>query len=307
MALVLRDRVRETSTTTGTGTIALAGAVTGYQTFTSVIGSGNTTYYTISNPGVNEWEVGIGTVGTNTLARTTVLSSSNSGNLVDFTAGNKDVFVTYPSSKSVNLDASSNVSALGTIASGTWNGTTIVTTYGGTGLSSWTAGDLPYYSTGTALSKLGIGTNGQVLKSNGTAPVWDSVSNVAVTTFSAGTTGFTPNSATAGAITLAGTLVAANGGTGQSSYTAGDLLYATGSTTLSKLGIGTNGQALVVSGGTLAWATASATTVNALTITTTGGNAAPATFNGSAAVTIDYSTVGADQAGTAVALSIALG
>jgi hypothetical protein len=108
-------------------------------------------------------------------------------------------------------------------------------------------------------------------------------------------------------LTLTTALPAASGGTGQSSYTAGDLLYATGTTALSKLGIGTNGQALVVSGGTLAWATASGTTTNSLTITTTGGAAAPVTFNGSAARTIDYSTVGADQAGTAVALAIALG
>lgn len=108
-------------------------------------------------------------------------------------------------------------------------------------------------------------------------------------------------------LTLGTALPAASGGTGQSSYTAGDLLYATGTTALSKLGIGSSGQALVVSGGTLAWATPSGTTTNSLTITTTGGAAAPVTFNGSVARTIDYSTVGADQAGTAVAMAIALG
>ena len=286
----------------------MLGAVTGFQAF-SVIGDGNTTYYTIADQAGGNWEVGIGTYVSSgaVLQRTTILASSNSGNKVNFPSGTKDVFVTYPSDKAVYLDASGNVSPLGTVASGTWQATAITTVYGGTGLTTYTAGDLPYYATGTALSKLAIGTNGQILKSNGTAPVWDTVSNLAVTTFSAGTTGFTPNTATAGAVTLAGTLVAANGGTGQSSYTAGDLLYATGSTALSKLGIGTNGQALLVSAGTLAWGTASATTVNSLTISTTGGAAAPATFNGSAAVTIDYSTVGADQAGTAVALAIALG
>lgn len=115
MALVLKDRVRETSTTTGTGTIALAGAVTGYQGFTAAIGNTNTCYYTISNPGTTEWEVGIGTVGTNTLARTTVLASSNSGSLVDFTGGTKDVFVTYPAEKSVNEDASGNVTLTGNL------------------------------------------------------------------------------------------------------------------------------------------------------------------------------------------------
>jgi len=100
MALVLRDRVKETTTTTGTGTVTLAGASTGFQDF-SVVGDGNTTYYTIVLGG--EWEVGIGTYtasGT-TLSRDTVLESSNSGSLVDFSAGTKDVFVTYPAERSV--------------------------------------------------------------------------------------------------------------------------------------------------------------------------------------------------------------
>ena len=100
MALVLADRVQETTTTTGTGTVTLAGATNGYQTFAAV-GDGNSTYYTIA--GISEWEVGIGTYtasGT-TLSRTTVLSSSNSGSLVNFSAGTKNVFVTYPASVSV--------------------------------------------------------------------------------------------------------------------------------------------------------------------------------------------------------------
>jgi hypothetical protein len=173
MALVLADRVQETTTTTGTGTVTLAGAVTGYQSF-AVIGNGNTTFYTIADQGGANWEVGIGTYTSSgtTLARNTVLASSNSGSLVSFTAGTKTVFVTYPSGKSVNLDSSGNVSALGTVASGVWNGTAVTTAYGGTGLASYTAGDLPYYSTGTTLSKLGIGTNGYILTSNGTAPTW---------------------------------------------------------------------------------------------------------------------------------------
>jgi len=100
MALVLADRVKETTTTTGTGTVTLAGAVAGFQSF-SAIGGGNTTYYTIANG--SEWEVGIGTytaAGT-TLSRTTVLASSNAGSLVNFSAGSKDVFCTYPSSKAI--------------------------------------------------------------------------------------------------------------------------------------------------------------------------------------------------------------
>tara|TARA_R110002126_G_scaffold141713_1_gene286844 strand:- start:549 stop:1127 length:579 start_codon:yes stop_codon:yes gene_type:complete len=173
MALVLADRVQETTTTTGTGSVTLDGAVTGFQSF-AVVGNGNTTFYTIADQGGANWEVGIGTYSTTgpTLARTTVLSSSNGGSLVTFTAGTKTVFVTYPSEQSVNLDASNNVSALGTISSGVWNATAITTTYGGTGLTSYTAGDLPYYTSGTALSKLGIGANGFILTSNGTAPAW---------------------------------------------------------------------------------------------------------------------------------------
>jgi hypothetical protein len=76
--------------------------VTGYQSF-SVVGNGNTTYYTIAGQGTAEWEVGIGTYTSSgtTLARTTVLASSNSGSLVSFSAGTKDVFVTYPAGRSV--------------------------------------------------------------------------------------------------------------------------------------------------------------------------------------------------------------
>lgn len=101
MAFVLADRVQETTTTTGTGTITLAGAATGFQSF-AAIGDGNTTFYTIADQTGSDWEVGIGTYtasGT-TLARTTVLSSSNSGSLVNFSAGTKNVFVTQPSSRS---------------------------------------------------------------------------------------------------------------------------------------------------------------------------------------------------------------
>jgi len=104
MTLVLADRVKDTTTTTGTGTVTLSGiAPTGYQTFGAGVGDGNTTYYTIS--GGVEWEVGIGTytaTGT-TLSRSTVISSSNAGGLVTFSAGTKDVFVTYPASRAMQL------------------------------------------------------------------------------------------------------------------------------------------------------------------------------------------------------------
>jgi len=173
MALQLKDRVLETASAPGTGTVTLLGASLGYQSFNTALTSGSTTYYTIADLGGANWEVGVGTfTSPNQLVRNTVLSSSNSGSTVNFSTGTQNVFITYPSSQAIYEDASGNVSPLGTVASGVWNATAIVTTYGGTGLTTYTAGDLPYYTSGTALSKLAIGTNGYVLTSNGTAPVW---------------------------------------------------------------------------------------------------------------------------------------
>ena len=110
MALVLNDRVKETTTTTGTGTFTLAGAVTGFETFGAGVGNSNTTYYAVTLPGSAEFEVGLGTLNgdSSTLARTTVISSSNSDNAVNFSAGTKTIFCTIPASKSVFLDASGN-------------------------------------------------------------------------------------------------------------------------------------------------------------------------------------------------------
>ena len=112
MALVIDDRVKETSTTTGTGTLDLSGAVSGFQTFVAGVGDGNTTYYAIVNRDADEWETGLGTVtdaSTDTLARTTVIASSNSDSAVSFSSGTKDVFTTLPASKAVYKDGSSDV------------------------------------------------------------------------------------------------------------------------------------------------------------------------------------------------------
>jgi len=132
MALVLKDRVKETTTTTGTGTVTLAGAVSGFQSF-SVIGNGNTTYYAIVDQTNGAWEVGLGTytsTGT-TLSRNTILESSNAGSAVNFGAGSKEVFVTYAAEKAVDVDLSQTLNnktlaspvlttpTLGTPASGT--------------------------------------------------------------------------------------------------------------------------------------------------------------------------------------------
>jgi hypothetical protein len=178
MPLVVKDRVKETTTTTGTGTITLAGAATGYQSF-SAIGNGNTTYYCIAGQTTSEWEVGIGTytsAGT-TLSRTTVLASSNAGSLVTFSAGTKDVFVTYPSGRAVLVD-----------------GTTIAT-YG----MSATQGDIIYASATDTFSRLAKdATATRYLSNTGASnnPAWAQV-NLA-------------NGVT-------GTLPTANGGTGNTS------------------------------------------------------------------------------------------
>ena len=109
MPFIIADRVRETSTTVGTGSIALAGAVTGYRTFGSVLASTDTTFYTIADQGGPNWEVGIGTfTAPSTLARTTVLSSSNGGSLVNFTSGTKDVFISLTASRT-NVSDQPNV------------------------------------------------------------------------------------------------------------------------------------------------------------------------------------------------------
>jgi hypothetical protein len=138
MALVLKDRVLETASSPGTGTVTLLGASTGYQSFANGVGNANTTYYTIATVGGAEWEVGLGTYASsnNTLTRNTVFASSNGGNLTNFSSGTQSVFVTYPAGKSINLDASNNVSALGNITLGTWNANTIGVAYGGTGVTS---------------------------------------------------------------------------------------------------------------------------------------------------------------------------
>jgi hypothetical protein len=137
MALQLKDRVLETASSPGTGTVTLLGATTGYQTFANGVGNSNTTFYTIADIGGANWEVGLGTYysANNSVVRNTVISSSNGGNLANFSSGTQSVFVTYPAEQAVYL-SNGNVSALGNITLGTWNANTIGVAYGGTGVTA---------------------------------------------------------------------------------------------------------------------------------------------------------------------------
>lgn len=241
MPLVLADRVRETTITTGTGTITLAGAVTGFQSF-SVIGDGNTTYYTIAGQGTNEWEVGIGTYtasGT-TLSRDTVLASSATApNKTSFSAGTKDVFVTYPAARSVNVDGSSiDTFGLGAAqgdllyASGANNfvllpksatATRYLANTGSSNNPQWdqinlangVTGTLPLGNGGSGQTNAqaamnafaGAVTSGQYLRGNGTNVVMSAIQAADVPTLNQNTTG---NAATATTATTANALNSAN-------------------------------------------------------------------------------------------------
>jgi hypothetical protein len=154
MPLVLADRVKESTTTTGTADFVLAGADTGFQSFSAGVGANNTTYYAVGLGA--DWEVGLGTLSSDglTLARTTVLQSSNSDTKVSFAAGAKSVFVTYPADKAVLIDASQTLS--NKTISGSSN------TLSNINLASQVTGTLPIANGGTgatsassALSNLG--------------------------------------------------------------------------------------------------------------------------------------------------------
>lgn len=171
------------------------------------------------------------------------------------------------------------ITGVGTLTAGTWNGTAIASGYGGTGFSTYATGDIIYASATDTLSKLAAGTNGYILTLAAGVPTWAAAPASGVTTISFGTTGLTPSTASSGAVSVAGTLVAANGGTGQSSYTVGDLLYASGTTTLSKLPDVATGSVLVSGGVGVSPAYSTTPTVTSITAPThLGGTAVSSTL-----------------------------
>lgn len=179
MALVLKDRVKETCSAPGTGTVTLLGATTGYSSF-SVIGNANTTYYCIADQGGNNWEVGIGTYtasGT-TLSRDTVLSNSlGTTAKIDFSSGTQDVFVTYPAEESVYVNGS-------TITPG--SSASLPVTSGGTGQTSYTNGELLIgNSTGNTLTKATLTAGSNVTITNGAGSITIAASSGSGVTVSA--------------------------------------------------------------------------------------------------------------------------
>ena len=179
MALALNDRVRETTSTTGTGAVTLGGAVDGFQTFAAGIGNSNTTYYAISLNSASEWEVGLGTLNgdSSTLTRTTVLQSSNSDNAVDFAAGAKEVFCTLPSEKALYLDASGDLANSGIVTNTSVDASAAIAQ---TKLALDITNSEVNASAAIALSKLATVTASRALESNVSGAV--SASSVTSTT-----------------------------------------------------------------------------------------------------------------------------
>lgn len=241
MAFVLADRVRETTTTAGTGAVSLAGAVSGFQTFSAAIGNSNNTYYTIADPITGAWEVGIGTYSSsgNTLSRDTVLSSSNSGSLVTFASNSKDVFVTQPASRAVFVQNA---------------GTGLQT-----GTTAGTSGAVPYYNTtSTIASSAVLASNALVVGGGvGGAPATTTTGTGVVTAV-----GNAVNTS-GGLVTQSGTLAASSLVVGGGSGTAVSTIT-TGTGVVTALGVNTGSAgAFVVNGGALG--TPSSGTVTNLT------------------------------------------
>ena len=271
MAFITADRVKDTSTTTGTGNITVSGSASfGYRTFSAVLSAGDTFYYCIQGQGTSEWEVGLGTYSSaNVFARTTVLSSSASGSAVSFSSGTKNVFITLAATRTLQLDSAGNPVFTGVLA----------TANGGTGgTATPTAGTVPY-GTGTALAYSAAGTAGQVLTSGGAgAPTWTTVAGT-------GTVTSVAQSFTGGLISVSGSPITSSG-------------------TLALTVAGTSGGVPYFSSAT-AWASSAVLAANAIMVGG-GAGAAPSTVTtGTGVVTALGVAVG--SAGAVVVNGGALG
>jgi hypothetical protein len=257
---------------TNTPTLTSSVGVKGYYYVVSVAGSTNL-------DGVTDWQIGDWAVYNGTAWQK-----------VD----NTDSVTSVNGYTGAVVLAASDVGApttSGTGATGTWaiaisgNAATATTS---TNIAGGAAGSLPYQSAASTTAMLAAGTEGYILQINSGLPSWQADA-ARVSSISFASTGLTPATATSGAVTVGGTLVAANGGTGQSSYTTGDLLYASGTAALSKLGVGTDGYLLTVSGGVPTWQAAPATGVTSFSAGTTGltpstGTTGAVTLSGTLAV-----------------------
>ena len=261
MAFVTADRVRDTSTTAGSGSFSVSGtAPTGYRTFSAVLSVSDTFYYSIQHQTLNEWEVGLGTyTSANTFSRTTIYSSSNAGSAVTFSAGTKDVFITMAASRTPQLDASGNV----TPATGTYTRTTITATAGQTSFTAnYTVNYVQVYVNGILLNSADYtATTGTTVVLASAAAAGDIIDVFAINigTFTGGVTitGTPTNGQIAtwtGSTSLQGTTIlpTANGGLGASlsPTTAGNTIFSTDGTNWSSTQKIVRGTAVASTSGT---------------------------------------------------------
>ena len=182
------------------------------------------------------------------------------GNTGVYSPGADQIAIATGGVSALSVDASQNVALVNPLRA----------TQGGTGLATYTTGDILYASAANTISKLPIGANNYVLTVSAGVPAWTAAAASGVSSVSFGSTGLTPSTATTGAVSVAGTLVSGSGGTGFSTYAQGDILYASAANTVSKLAVGSAGQVLTVSGGAPVWATAAASGVSSISFGSTG-------------------------------------
>jgi hypothetical protein len=252
---------------TNTPTLISSTGTQGYYYVVSVAGTTNLN-------GITDWQIGDWAIFNGSVWQkvdnTDAVTSVN-GYTGTVVLGYADVGA--PSTSGTNATGTWSISINGNAATAT--SATSATT--ATNIAGGLNGSLPYQTGAGVTSMIAAGTNGYLLTMNSGIPSWQPAPATGVTSISFDTTGLTPATSTTGAVTVGGTLVAANGGTGQSSYTTGDLLYASGSTAISKLAVGTNGYILTVSGGLPSWQPAPATGVTSFSGGTTGLTPATAT------------------------------